>query len=139
MLESEQTFHAAVPHIDEIKLLQKRAKSFLKRAEESLNSGDYDTAVFLAEQAAQLHLKSVLLSEVGDYPRTRSISYLHQLLRKIPAQAELTRFLDSSKDEIRLLEDAYIASRYLMREYSDEEAQSSITFAKKVLLYGALP
>ncbi|MGC8832340.1 MAG: HEPN domain-containing protein [Thermoproteota archaeon] len=49
--------------------MRKRAKSFFTRALESLNSGEYDLAAFLSEQAVQLHLKSILLEKIGDYPR----------------------------------------------------------------------
>jgi HEPN domain-containing protein len=70
-------------HIDEVKILRKRAKSFLLRAIECLDSKDYDLASFLSEQAVQLHLKSILLEEIGDYPRTHSISILISILKKI--------------------------------------------------------
>lgn len=127
-----------MPHIDEVRLLRKRAKSFFARALESLNSGDYDLAAFLSEQSAQLYLKSVLLEKIGDYPRVHSILTLASILKKIPDCKDLAEFLEERKVEVRLLEDAYIASRYLFREYVKEEAETLVNFAKEVLKYGEL-
>ncbi|MBO3839931.1 MAG: HEPN domain-containing protein [Thermoproteota archaeon] len=52
-----------MPHIDEVRILQKRAKAFFTRALESLKSEEYDLAAFLSEQAVQLYLKSLLLEK----------------------------------------------------------------------------
>jgi len=57
-----------MPHRRDVEILGRRVRGFLKRAVDSLNSGDYDLAAFLSEQAVQLHLKSILLEKVGDYP-----------------------------------------------------------------------
>jgi len=37
------------------------------------------------------------------------------------------------------MEDAYIAARYLAREYSREEAEVLVNLAEKVLSYGEIP
>lgn len=118
--------------------MRKRAKSFFTRALESLNSGDYDLAAFLSEQSAQLYLKSVLLEKTGDYPRVHSILTLVSILKKIPDCKDLAEFLEKKKVEIRLLEDAYMASRYLLKEYLKEEAETLVNFSKEVLKYGEL-
>jgi len=127
-----------VAHDDEVRILRRRAKAFLARALDSLNAGDYDLAVFLSEQAVQLHLKSILLEEVGDYPRTHSISSLLSTLRKIPGHEDLVKLLEGRKREVSLMEDAYIASRYLAREYTREEAEALVKTAREVL-YGEIP
>lgn len=124
-------------HIDEVKILRKRAKSFLLRAIECLNSKDYDLASFLSEQAVQLYLKSILLEEIGDYPRTRSISVLISILKKLTNYNLLLKFLEEKRNEIRFMEDAYIASRYLVREYT-ESAKTLVDIAKEVLKYGKI-
>ncbi|MBO3802204.1 MAG: HEPN domain-containing protein [Thermoproteota archaeon] len=126
-----------MPHIDEVKLLRKRAKSFFVRALESLDSGEYDLAAFLSEQAVQLYLKSVLLEKIGDYPRVHSILTLASILKKTSFK-DLAEFLEEKKTEVRLLEDAYIASRYLLREYTKGEAEIIVNFAKEVLKHGEL-
>ncbi|RLG40767.1 MAG: DNA-binding protein [Thermoproteota archaeon] len=119
-----------MPHIDEIRLLRRRSKAFLERAIDSLNSGDYDIASFLSEQAVQLYLKSLLLEKLGDYPRTHSISTLLSIIKEIPSCDRLMELLERSR-EIRLMEDAYIASRYLAREYTREEAEVLVNLQKR--------
>ena len=120
-----------MPHIDEIRLLRRRSKAFLERAIDSLNSGDYDIASFLSEQAVQLYLKSLLLEKLGDYPRTHSISILLSIIKEIPSCDRLMELLERSRTEIRLMEDAYIASRYLAREYTREEAEVLVNLQKR--------
>jgi len=124
--------------IREIELLRRRARSFLARALESFDVGDYDIAVFLAEQAVQLHLKSVLLEKVGDYPKVHSIMTHASILARLPECRGLTSFLEENRAKVGLLEDAYIASRYLVREYTREEAEILVNFAKEVLKHGEL-
>jgi len=125
-----------MPHIDEVRLLRRRARAFLERAVDSLNSGDYDVASFLSEQAVQLHLKSLLLEKLGDYPRTHSISVLISILRKLPGCDPLVRLLEERRSEVLLMEDAYIASRYLAREYTREDAELLVNLAREVLERG---
>ncbi|MEM0236111.1 HEPN domain-containing protein [Thermofilum sp.] len=109
-----------MPHIDEVKILRKRAKAFLKTSETAYQDGEYDLTVYLCEQAIQLHLKSILLEELGDYPRTHSLTYLFQLLQKIEELRNLYNIYKDNKQLVTFLEDAYIATRYLPREYSKE-------------------
>ncbi len=127
-----------MPHIDEIRLLRRRSKAFLERAMDSLNSGDYDIASFLSEQAVQLYLKSLLLEKLGDYPRTHSLSTLLAITKKVPSCERITELLERNKTEIRLMEDSYIASRYLMREYTREEAEVLVNLAREVLKLGGI-
>ncbi|MEM0093483.1 MAG: HEPN domain-containing protein [Thermofilum sp.] len=122
----------------EVELLRRRARSFLARALESFNAGDYDLAVFLAEQAVQLHLKAMLLEKVGDYPKVHSIMALASILGRLPECRELVSFLEENRVKVGLLEDAYIASRYLAREYSREEAEILVNFAREVLEHGGV-
>jgi HEPN domain-containing protein len=123
-------------HLDEMRLLRKRARAFLARAVDSLNSGDYDVASFLSEQAVQLHLKSILLEKLGDYPRTHSISSLVSIIKKTAGYEALMRFLEENRMGLRLMEDAYISSRYLVREFAKEEAEMLINIATEVLKHG---
>ncbi|MGC8932753.1 MAG: HEPN domain-containing protein [Candidatus Methanodesulfokora sp.] len=123
-----------MPHIDEVKLLRKRARSFLSRAFDGLNSSDYDLAAFLSEQAVQLHLKSILPEKIGDFPRTHSA--LISVLKRLPYFRNLLEFLEG-KIEIRLLEEEYIASSFF-REHTEEEAEILVNLAEEVLRYGGL-
>ncbi|MEM2972759.1 MAG: HEPN domain-containing protein [Candidatus Caldarchaeum sp.] len=51
-------------------MLRRRARSLLARSGDSLVDGDYDVASFPSEQSLRLYLKSILLEELGDFPRT---------------------------------------------------------------------
>jgi HEPN domain-containing protein len=123
--------------MDEVAILRRRTKAFLNRALDSLEAKDYDVASFLSEQAVQLYLKSLLLEELGDYPRTHSISTLLTILGKVEKYKNVAKILEIKKREIRLMEDAYISSRYLVREFDEEEAQALIKLAKEII-YGEI-
>lgn len=122
-------------HRRDVEILRRRVRGFLKRAVDSLNSGDYDLAAFLSEQAVQLHLKSILLEKVGDYPRVHSIS----TLKLVAGCEDLVKLLEERREQVGLMEDACIAARYLAREYSREEAEVLVNLAEKVLSYGEIP
>lgn len=125
-------------HLNEIRILRRRAKGFLEKAVDSLNSGDYDLAAFLSEQSVQLHLKSILLEKIGEYPRTHSISTVLSILMRVPNCSNLVKLLEGKKIELRLMEDAYIVARYLVEEYSKEEAEILVDLARQVLKYGEI-
>ncbi|MBO3769604.1 MAG: HEPN domain-containing protein [Candidatus Brockarchaeota archaeon] len=127
-----------MPHIDEVRILQKRAKAFFTRALESFKSEEYDLAAFLSEQAVQLYLKSLLLEKIGDYPRTHSILTLLSIIKKIPECKNLANLLEEKRTQLGLLEDAYIASRYLVKEYAREDAEILVNIAREVLELGGL-
>ena len=55
---------------DEVELLERRAKEFLKTADYQAGEGMYALAIFSLEQALQLFLKSKLLLHGVDYPKT---------------------------------------------------------------------
>jgi HEPN domain-containing protein len=80
-----------------------------------------------------------LLEKLGDYPRTHSISLLISILKKTSSYDALVKFLEERRKDVSLMEDAYIASRYLVREYTREEAEVLINMTKEVLKYGELP
>ncbi|MEZ0345635.1 MAG: HEPN domain-containing protein [Infirmifilum sp.] len=125
-----------MPHIDEVRILRRRAWAFYNRAMDSLGSGDYDLAAFLSEQAVQLYLNSLLLGEVGDYPHTHSLSSPISILRRLEKYRELVKLFEDNVAVVRLMEDAYISSRYLPREFTRDEAEKLLSLARKVLNYG---
>jgi HEPN domain-containing protein len=65
---------------------------------DSLEAKDYDVASFLSEQAVQLY-KSLLLEELGDYPRTHSISNLLTILGKLEKYKNVAKILEIKKRE----------------------------------------
>jgi HEPN domain-containing protein len=108
----------------------------LESAKRSLGYGDYDIAAFMAEQAAQLFLKSVVLEVSGEVPRTHSIRQLFNALKLVLGKHEdIDRFVARNRSLLIRLEDAYINSRYVLREYEREEAEELVVFAEEVLRF----
>jgi len=115
---------------EEAELLKKRALEFLENAKENLEKGRFALSAFSAEQSVQLLLKYFLFIKSGDYPKTHSLKVLFKL-----ASSLLPEFKAILKEKIQLisnLEAAYIGSRYLPFEYTKEEVEEMIEFAKKI-------
>jgi HEPN domain-containing protein len=111
---------------DEVEILLTRAREFLKTAEYQIDNCLYNLAAFNLEQSLQLFLKAKLLENGMEYPRTHSIRTLLQLLSDIVGEKYrdiLKNMLDKYLLELGILEDAYISSRYLVREFKKEEVE----------------
>ncbi|MHA1782369.1 MAG: HEPN domain-containing protein [Promethearchaeota archaeon] len=89
-------------HEEEIKLLQKRALNFLDSAKERFQKEDWDLVCFMAEQAVQLFLKSLILKEIGEIPKTHSIRKLLGIINQIKEQN-----IKFERKELLFLENAY--------------------------------
>jgi len=105
----------------EAESLRKRAREYLRTYEFHLSRGVYDLAMFDLEQALQLSVKASLLEEGVAYPRTRSIRRLLELLAGVRNNEGLRNIVKEYAVEIRLLEEAYISSRYVVAEFSEDE------------------
>jgi len=121
------------PHRDEAETLRRRASDFLALAREALRLENYDISCFLSEQAAQLHLKSVLLEEVGDYPRTHSIRNLLEEVSRSFMGEEIREFTDTNRVRLIALEDAYVIARYTPTTYTREDAEDMISLAGETI------
>ncbi|MEM3794143.1 MAG: HEPN domain-containing protein [Candidatus Bathyarchaeia archaeon] len=108
---------------EEVEHLEKRAGEFMRTAEYQAGEGMYALAIFSLEQALQLFLKSRLILHGVDYPRTHSIRRLLEMLSSILGErgSWVKSLLRDRALEISFLEDAYISSRYLLREFGEEE------------------
>ena len=125
-------------HREEVELIRRRAFDCLYMARVALETERFDIAVFLAEQAAQLFLKAIILERTGEMPRTHRIRELLGILRAIfPEKSSLIEnFVRENRQYLSSLEDAYTASRYLFREYEPDEANDFINFARQVIDFG---
>lgn len=113
-----------VSHKEEAEHLQKRSAEFLKTAEYQLRTGLYGLAAFSYEHRLQPYLKALLAGQGVDYPRTHSVRRLLELLAAVSRGARKRRILtllDQYLLELGMLDDAYITSRYLMRDFSHAE------------------
>ena len=120
-------------HRDEVEALRRRAGDFLELAREALRMENNDISCFLSEQAAQLHLKSVLLEEVGDYPRTHSIRNLLAEISKGLRGEKIEEFTHKNRVRLIALEDAYIIARYTPTTYTKEDAEDMISMAEETI------
>jgi len=120
-------------HIEEYKYLLERSRRFLETAELQLDRGFYDLAVFSLEQSLQLYLKAYLLKLGLEFPKTRSVRRLLELIYKVTSSEEIRNALMNYAVELGSLEDAYITSRYVAREYCEEEARKLLQTVRGVM------
>ncbi|MEM4912858.1 MAG: HEPN domain-containing protein, partial [Desulfurococcaceae archaeon] len=66
-------------------------------------------------------LKAALLSLGVDYPRTHSVRRLLELVHELTGSNDVEKLLLEYSIELALLEDAYITSRYVPRDFRAEE------------------
>lgn len=121
---------------EDIELFKQRALSMHKMSKEAILNGSYDLAAFLAEQAAQLYVKYKILELTGEMPRTH---VLRQLLAALAdclsgdRKEAVISFIRANRSLLIRLEEAYIASRYLIRRYDEEETEELVDFAGEVI------
>ena len=121
---------------EEAEHLSERSKQFLETAVYQVDKGFYALAIFSLEQALQLFLKMKMLENGVDYPRTHSVRALLEILSETTsqeAQSSITGLLEKYLLELGVLEDAYITTRYVMREYKREEADRLMKVVKEVM------
>jgi HEPN domain-containing protein len=118
----------------EVSLLRDRSLRMLNSGRRSLLEGDNDIAAFMAEQAAQLYLKSKILELTGEIRRLYAIRQLMRVLKDLSDKPNLVDdFTRENRSLLIRLEEAYISSRYMPREYDREEAEELLNFAEKAL------
>ena len=109
---------------EEYEHLLRRSREFYETAILQLEKGFYDLAAFSLEQSLQLFLKAKVLERGVDYPRTHSIRRLLEILSEV-VEREISNVLRELVDKYSLepasIEDAYITSKYIPREFRREE------------------
>jgi len=112
-----------VTKLEEAEYLLKRSKRFYETATMQMDRGFHDLAAFSLEQSLQLFLKASLLKLGVDFPRTRSVRRLLEMLHEITGDDRIKEVLRRFNVELGALEDAYIMSRYVARDYNREEVE----------------
>lgn len=117
--------------------LKKRAKEFLKGVEYYLTEKSYNLAAFNLEQAAQLYLKYSLFLRIKDYPRTHSLEELLEELAKAYPQrkSKIDKILKEEASVIGDLEQAYLTSRYLPVEFSQNRVKKMQKFVSELIKF----
>jgi HEPN domain-containing protein len=121
---------------EEEKRLLKRSSDFLATARYQVTEGFYDLAIFSLEQALELFLKAKVLEEGVDYPRTHSVRSLLEILSQLRPDSEksaVKSILERYLMELGVLEDAYISSRYVVREFTKREAEKLTLAVKEIM------
>ncbi len=117
-----------------VELLARRARNALSRARRSIEAGDYDGAVFDAEQALQLYLKSIILERADLAPRTHNLRKLLRIVGELlGCSGEVEEFIRRNRYLLHTLEDAYFSARYLPKEFSREDAEELVEFAREAI------
>lgn len=132
---SKEESHMATQREEEKSLL-KRSRDFLETAEYQISRGFYDLAAFSLEQALQLFLKAKLLAQGINYPRTHSVRVLLEMLSELVPENKksvVRGILENYLLELGVLEDAYITSRYVMREFTKQEVEKLAKAVKRVM------
>lgn len=107
----------------------------LRASRTHLAEGALDLAAFLAEQSAQLYLKSVVLELVGEVPRTHLIRELLSILRRVKYEKEIDEFIKTHRAVLTRLESAYLESRYLPKYYEKDEVRELVEAAEEVVSF----
>ncbi|MCS6770205.1 MAG: HEPN domain-containing protein [Candidatus Caldarchaeum sp.] len=111
---------------EEVNILIRKSRGFLETAEQQIHMGLYDLAAFSLEQALQLHLKAKPLEKGVEFPRTHSVRRLLEMFAELTGDKTIYTLLNNCMMELGVLEDAYISSRYGVREFRKEEAQKLV-------------
>ena len=109
---------------EEYEHLLRRSREFYETAILQLEKGFYGLAAFSLEQSLQLFLKAKILKRGVDYPRTHSIRRLSEILSEVVERENsnvLRKLVDRYSLELASIEDAYITSKYIPREFRREE------------------
>jgi HEPN domain-containing protein len=112
-----------VTKLEEAEYLLRRSRRFYETATMQMDRGFYDLAAFSLEQSLQLFLKASLLKLGIDFPRTHSVRRLLEMLHEITGENRIKEILHRFNVELGALEDAYIMSRYVARDYNREEVE----------------
>ena len=113
----------------DVEYLRQRAEEFLETAKYNFSKGYYNLAAFCVEQYIQLYLKYFLAKTVGYYPRTHSLSVLLSEAGKICP--EFVNFYSRRALELSSVEDAYITSRYVPREFDTKTVEAMLKLAEE--------
>jgi len=116
-----------------MKFLKERMNDYMKSFDMHFKNDMLNLAMFDLEQYVQLYLKQKLYDLVGEFPKTHSIRKLLREIGKIKnREKEVEDFIARNSIYISDLELAYIASRYMDKEYSKEEVLEIKKFLHKL-------
>jgi HEPN domain-containing protein len=114
---------------EELRILLERSRRFYESSIIQIEKGFYDLTAFSLEQSLQLFLKAYLLKLGVDYTRTHSSRKLLEMIYEITKFEVIKDLVQKFSIELAFLEDIYITSRYISREFTLNE----VSRLKKVI------
>ena len=111
--------------------LKERAAKFWQLAEEKHQQKEFNMSALFTEQAVQLFTKHLIYAYLGEFPKTHLISELIESLAEAHQKPAIMEFYRQHSNEFLALEDAYITSRYIPREFNQSEADGFIRLANQ--------
>jgi len=123
-----------------VETLKRRALTFERLARQLGGEGDYDLAMAMAEQAAQLYLKSLFHEIMGYTPRIHELRRLISILATRLEEAGFTSVAERLRDftarrrvELVMLEDAYTMGRYGRGGYSRHTLDRALAVVRELM------
>lgn len=107
--------------IEEIEFLKKQSLKAYELSKRAFEDGNYNWSIFLLEQAIQLLIKYLLALKIGHYSKTHKLSRLFEEISEL--YPEFYEFYRENRDKFTVIEDSYLLSRYLGKEYEKEDVE----------------
>jgi len=110
-----------------VEVLMRRALTLKRLAEQLGSEGEFDLAMVMVEQAAQLYIKSLFQEIAGYIPKIhdlrRVLSILAGRLEEVGCAGigvKVREFVFNRRLELSMMEDAYVMGRYGIGGYTAE-------------------
>jgi len=116
--------------LKEIEFLKRQSLKAYDVAKKAFDDENYNWSIFLLEQAIQLLIKYLLALKIGYYSKTHRLSELFEEISEICP--ECYEFYLRNRDKFTVIEDSYIFSRYLGKEYKREDVENKFELFEKL-------
>ncbi|MDI6591650.1 MAG: HEPN domain-containing protein [Patescibacteria group bacterium] len=116
--------------------LKEKADAFFEDANYDISRKKWFLAAFHLHQACQLYLKYYLFLKLRRYPKVHSLEELLKGIGKVYSkQKEIENVLEKKASTIGDLDQAYLTSRYLPVEFSEQRIKNMLNFTKDLLKF----
>ncbi len=116
-----------------VEALIRRALTLRRLAKQLGNEGEYDLAMVMVEQAAQLYIKSLFQEIAGYIPKIHNLRRILSILAGRLEEAGCTEigvkvreFVVDRRLELSMMEDAYVMGRYGIGGYTAETLNKAL-------------
>ena len=117
--------------LEEIEFLRKQSVKAYDLSKKAFELGNYNWSIFLLEQAIQLLIKYLLALKVGYYSKTHKLSKLFEEISEL--YPEFLEFYNKNRDKFTVIEDSYLLSRYLGKDYTKEDLENKFELFEELM------